>query len=82
MIRKKLVLPPESRLTLSFAEKVVDTGRAFQSSLKMECGSASFNVRSTLGMISLSRYAEKDAVLIAEGRDEAEALEAVGALFE
>ena len=81
MTSRTLVLPPEYRLTLAFAEKVVDTGRAFQSSLKLECGSASFNVRSTLGMISLSRYAEKNALLIAEGEDEAEALEAVAALF-
>ena len=82
MIKKSIVLPSETALTLSFAERVVEAGRAFQSMLKMECGCASVNIRSTLGIISLGRYAEMPAVLIAEGSDEEEALRTVSALFE
>ena len=81
-MKKAIVLPSETALTLSFAERVVEAGRAFQSMLKMECGCASVNIRSTLGIISLSRYAERPAVLIAEGVDEEEAIGTVGALFE
>ncbi len=82
MIKKAIVLPSERTLTLAFAQQVVDTGRSFESMLKMECGTASVNIRSMLGMISLNRFAKEPAVLIAEGRDEKDALQVVSALFE
>ena len=81
MIRKPITFPDKKPLTRTLAAEVVQTASQFESRVMISRHQKIVNAKSTLGLLSLSAEDQNDMVLIAEGPDEAAAVEAITALL-
>ena len=60
---------------------IVKVALQYKSDLKAEASSGNANVKSMIEIITLALHKGDDVIIIAEGEDEAEALEAVSEAF-
>lgn len=81
MIRKPINFPGNQPLTRTLAAEVVQTASRFEARVMISRHQKIVNAKSTLGLLSLSAEDQTDLVLIAEGPDEAAAVEAIEALL-
>lgn len=81
MIRKPITFPGNQPLTRALAAEVVQTASQFEARVMISRHQKIVNAKSTLGLLSLSVEDQSDMVLVAEGPDEAAAVEAVLALL-
>lgn len=81
MIRKPITFPGNQPLTRALAAEVVQTASQFEARVMISRHQKIVNAKSTLGLLSLSLEDQSDMVLVAEGPDEAAAVEAVVALL-
>ena len=81
MIRKSIALPDNQPLTRALAAEVVQTASCFEARVMISRHQKIVNAKSTLGLLSLSAEDQNDLVLIADGPDEAAAVEAIVALL-
>lgn len=81
MIRKPINFPGNQPLTRTLAAEVVQTASRFETRVMISRHQKIVNAKSTLGLLSLSAEDQTDLVLIAEGPDEAAAVEAIEALL-
>ena len=81
MIRKSIAFPDNQPLTRALAAEVVQTASCFQARVMISRHQKIVNAKSTLGLLSLSAEDQNDLVLIADGPDEAAAVEAIVALL-
>ena len=77
MIRKPITFPGKQPLTRTMAAEVVQTASQFEARVMISRHQKIVNAKSTLGLLSLSADDQTDMVLIAEGTDEAAAVEAI-----
>ena len=81
MIRKSIAFPYNQPLTRALAAEVVQTASCFEARVMISRHQKIVNAKSTLGLLSLSAEDQNDLVLIADGPDEAAAVEAIVALL-
>ena len=81
MIRKSIAFPDNQPLTRALAAEVVQTASCFEARVMISRHQKIGNAKSTLGLLSLSAEDQNDLVLIADGPDEAAAVEAIVALL-
>ena len=81
MIRKSIAFPDNQPLTRALAAEVVQTASCFEARVMISRHQKVVNAKSTLGLLSLSAEDQNDLVLIADGPDEAAAVEAIVALL-
>ena len=81
MIRKSIAFPDNQPLTRAWAAEVVQTASCFEARVMISRHQKIVNAKSTLGLLSLSAEDQNDLVLIADGPDEAAAVEAIVALL-
>ena len=81
MIRKPSAYPGNKPLTRALAAEVVKTASRFEARVMIPRHQKIVNAKSTLGLLSLSADDQSDMVLVAEGPDEAAAVEAITALL-
>ena len=81
MIRKSIAFPDNQPLTRALAAEVVQTASCFEARVMISRLQKIVNAKSTLGLLSLSAEDQNDLVLIADGPDEAAAVEAIVALL-
>ncbi len=81
MIRKPITFPGNQPLTRTLAAEVVQTASQFEARVMISRHQKLVNAKSTLGLLSLSAEDQTDMVLVAEGTDEAAAVEAILALL-
>ena len=81
MIRKPIAFPDNQPLTRALAAEFVQTANRFEARVMISRHQKIVNAKSTLGLLSLSAEDQNDLVLIAEGPDEAAAVEAIAALL-
>ncbi|MGN0794786.1 MAG: HPr family phosphocarrier protein [Aristaeellaceae bacterium] len=81
MIRKPITFPGNQPLTRAMAAEIVQTASQFEARVMISRHQKIVNAKSTLGLLSLGVEDQKDLVLIAEGPDEAAAVEAIVALM-
>lgn len=77
MIRKPITFPGNQPLTRALAAEVVQTASQYEARVMISRHQKIVNAKSTLGLLSLSVEDQNDLVLIAEGQDEAAAVEAI-----
>ena len=77
MIRKPITFPGNQPLTRALAAEVVQTASQYDALVMLSRHQKIVNAKSTLGLLSLSVEDQNDLVLIAEGQDEAAAVEAI-----
>ncbi len=81
MIRKPIVFPGNAPLTRTLAAEVVQTAGNFEARVMIQRAQKIVNAKSMLGLLSLGAEDQANMVLIAEGVDEAEAVDAVLAVL-
>lgn len=81
MIRKPIVFPGNAPLTRALAAEVVQTASNYEARVMIQRAQKIVNAKSMLGLLSLGAEDQANMVLIAEGEDEAEAVEAVLAVL-
>ena len=81
MIRKPIVFPGNAPLTRTLAAEVVQTAGNFEARVMIQRAQKIVNAKSMLGLLSLGAEDQANMVLIAEGADEAEAVDAVLAVL-
>ena len=81
MIRKPINFPGNQPLTRALAAEVVQTASRFEARVMISRHQKIVNAKSTLGLLSLSVEDQSDMVLVADGADEAAAVEAIMALL-
>lgn len=81
MIRKPITFPGNQPLTRTLAAEVVQTASQYEARVMISRHQKIVNAKSTLGLLSLSVEDQSDMVLVAEGPDEAAAVEAICALL-
>ena len=81
MIRKPITFPGNQPLTRALAAEVVQTASRFEARVMISRHQKIVNAKSTLGLLSLSVEDQSDMVLVADGADEAAAVEAIMALL-
>lgn len=81
MIRKPITFPGKQPLTRAMAAEIVQTASQFEARVMISRHQKIVNAKSTLGLLSLGVEDQKDLVLVAEGPDEAAAVEAIVALM-
>ena len=81
MIRKPISFPDSKPLTRALAASFVQVASRFEARVMISRHQKIVNAKSTLGLLSLSADDQNDLVLIADGPDEAEAVEAITALL-
>lgn len=81
MIRKPITFPGNQPLTRAMAAEIVQTASQFEARVMISRHQKIVNAKSTLGLLSLGVEDQKDLVLVAEGPDEAAAVEAIVALM-
>ncbi len=81
MIRTPITFPDNKPLTRALAAEFVQTASRFEARVMISRQQKIVNAKSTLGLLSLSAEDQNDMVLIAEGPDEAAAVEAIQALL-
>ena len=81
MIRKPITFPGCAPLTRTLAAEVVQTASAFEARVMIQRDQKIVNAKSMLGLLSLGADDQAHMVLVAEGVDEAAAVEAVMAVL-
>ena len=81
MIRKPITFPGNQPLTRTLAAEVVQTASRFEARVMISRHQKIVNAKSTLGLLSLSVEDQSDMILVADGADEAAAVEAIMALL-
>ena len=81
MIRKPIVFPGNAPLTRALAAEVVQTASVYESRVMIQRAQKIVNAKSMLGLLSLGADDQVHMVLVAEGVDEAAAVEAVMAVL-
>lgn len=81
MIRKPIVFPGNAPLTRTLAAEVVQTAGNFEARVMIQRAQKIVNAKSMLGLLSLGAEDQANMVLIAEGVDETEAVDAVLAVL-
>ncbi|MBE5797092.1 MAG: HPr family phosphocarrier protein [Clostridiales bacterium] len=81
MIRKPITFPGNQPLTRALAAEVVQTASRFEARVMISRHQKIVNAKSTLGLLSLSVEDQSDMILVADGADEAAAVEAIMALL-
>ncbi|MDI9521254.1 MAG: HPr family phosphocarrier protein [Bacillota bacterium] len=82
MISRKIVIGGQFPFTARRAQKLVALANSFASSIILQDSRGTFNGKSLLGILSLGKLTGRELVLLAEGRDEERAVEALAAEFE
>ncbi len=77
MIRKPISFPGNVPLTRALAAEVVQAASAFEARVMIQHNQKIVNAKSMLGLLSLGADDQSNMLLIAEGKDEAAAAEAV-----
>ena len=77
MIRKPISFPGNVPLTSALAAEVVQAASAFEARVMIQHNQKIVNAKSMLGLLSLGADDQSNMLLIAEGKDEAAAAEAV-----
>lgn len=77
MIRRPISFPGNVPLTRALAAEVVQAASAFEARVMIQRDQKIVNAKSMLGLLSLGADDQANMVLIAEGRDEAAAADAV-----
>ncbi len=77
MIRRPIVFPGNAPLTRSLAAEVVQTASGYEARVMIQREQKIVNAKSMLGLLSLGADDQANLVLVAEGADEAAAVEAV-----
>ena len=77
MIRKPIVFPGNAPLTRAVAAEVVQTASGFEARVMIQRDQKIVNAKSMLGLLSLGADDQANMVLVAEGTDEAVAVDAV-----
>lgn len=81
MIRTPITFPGNAPLTRALAAEVVQTASAFEARVMIQHDQKIVNAKSMLGLLSLGADDQAHMVLVAEGADEAAAVEAVMAVL-
>lgn len=81
MIRTPIAFPNHAPLTRTIAASLVQTAARYESRIMIHCRQKVVNAKSMLGLLSLDADDQNDLVLVAEGPDEAAAVEAINALL-
>ena len=81
MIRKPIVFPGNAPLTRALAAEVVQAASVYESRVMIQRAQKIVNAKSMLGLLSLGADDQVHMVLVAEGVDEAAAVEAVMAVL-
>lgn len=82
MITRKIVISGSLPFTARRAYKLVTLANSFVSSIILQDSRGTFNGKSLLGILSLGKLTDRELLLLAEGRDEERAVEALAAEFE
>ncbi len=82
MFEKKVKIKNKIGLHARPAAKVVSEGSKFKSDMTIKKGDKVVNMKSLLGVLSLGAMCGDEIIVIAEGEDEATAVEAVVKLIE
>ena len=77
MIRKPISFPGNAPLTRALAAEVVQTAGAFEARVMLQRAQKIVNAKSMRGLLSLGADDQANMVLVAEGADEAAAVDAV-----
>ena len=77
MIRQSIRFSKDHPMTRSYAAQVVQTAGHFESRCMIMSGHKIINAKSMLGLLSLAAFTGDDLVLMVDGADEREAMEAM-----
>ena len=81
MVRRTLKITNRAGIHARPAALIVQTASKFASELTMEKGTLTVNAKSIMGIITMAASYNTELVLCASGPDEAEAADAIEALF-
>jgi phosphocarrier protein len=82
MIEKKTVIKNRAGIHARPAAMIVQTASKFKSKLFLQKGDDRINAKSIMGIITLGAGFETVILIIADGEDELEAVEAIDRLFQ
>ncbi len=82
MITRKIVIGGDLPFTPQRAHKLVTLANSFVSSIILQDNRGTFNGKSLLGILSLGKLTGREMVLLAEGRDEEQAVLALASVLE
>jgi len=82
MIEKETVIKNRAGIHARPAAMIVQTASKFKSKLFLQKGDDRINAKSIMGIITLGAGFETRILIIADGEDEAEAVEAIDRLFQ
>ncbi len=82
MIEKETVIKNRAGIHARPAAMIVQTASKFKSRLFLQKGDDRINAKSIMGIITLGAGFETRILIIADGEDEAEAVEAIDRLFQ
>lgn len=82
MIQKTTTIKNRAGIHARPAALIVQTASQFESNIFLEKDSEKINAKSIMGIITLGASYKTDITISAEGSDEAEAVEAITALFD
>lgn len=82
MLERKICLGGELPFSASRAQQLVSLANSFSANIILQDSRGTFNGKSLLGMLSLGKLSGRELVLVADGRDEAQAVEALAQLLE
>jgi len=82
MIEKETVIKNRAGIHARPAAMIVQTASKFKSKLYLQKGDDRINAKSIMGIITLGAGFETKILIIADGEDEQEAVEAIDRLFQ
>ena len=82
MLERKVCLGGELPFSAARAQQLVSLANSFSANVILQDSRGTFNGKSLLGMLSLGKLSGRELVLVVDGRDEAQALEALAQLLE
>ncbi|HUW69399.1 MAG TPA: HPr family phosphocarrier protein [bacterium] len=82
MIEKETVIKNRAGIHARPAAMIVQTASKFKSKLFLQKGDDRINAKSIMGIITLGAGFETEILIIADGEDEQEAVEAIDRLFQ
>lgn len=82
MMERVMLIRNKDGIHLRPAERIAQTAGSFRSDISLRNGECRVNAKSILGILALEAGLGAEVTITAEGPDEAEAVEAVGRLFD
>lgn len=82
MIEQKTVIKNRAGIHARPAAMIVQTASKFKSKIYLQKGDDRINAKSIMGIITLGAGFETEILIIADGEDEQEAVEAIDRLFQ